>query len=180
MEAYQIHLFREKLAKDKRNLDARREFHEQYEWLESYWQRRYRNNHVARFSSEFNSFYWELPELKELARKFSSYPPVGNSKRDFEPSESVKKATFFLKHHMGLFDIELPDIENEKALGRKWSKNPLEAILVIVKQVRDNLFHGRKMELESDQYERNYELVSMSRDITRLFLDSLAEAEDSV
>ncbi len=178
MKAYEISLFREKLADDQDNLNARRSLHEQYEWIEAYWQHRYNgNNPLSKFSKEFESYYWGLSDFRELTREFSSFSPVGSSKRNFDPTESVKQATLYLRHHAKLFEVKFPDIDNEKEVRKMWKKSSFEAILTIVKQVRDNLFHGRKMDLEENKYQRNKELVTMSSNITRLILDKLVEAE---
>ena len=118
-----------------------------------------------------------------MAREFSGYKPVGSSNRNFDPTEPVKQATFHLRHHTDLFETELLlfDDENEVEIGRKWPKDSFEAaVLILVKKVRDNLFHGRKMDLEEDKYQRNKELVTMSSKIKRLILDGLIEAENSI
>ncbi|MEQ8360100.1 MAG: hypothetical protein RH860_11480 [Cytophagales bacterium] len=153
MESYEIATFREKLSNDKDNLNVRRSFHEQYEWLEAYWQNRYGNNYISKFSDELGYHYWNLDEFKDMAREFSGYTPVGSSNRNFDPTESVKQATFHLRHHAQLFETEMPpfDYENEVEIGSKWRKHSFEAVLTLVKQVRDNLFHGRKMDLQEDK-----------------------------
>ncbi len=179
MQATQIRLFREKLTQDKQNLDLRRTLHEHYEWLESYWQNRYKgNNHIDKFDSEFGDFYWDRIDTKAIAYKIAFYPPVGSSKNNFEPSISIQRATFFLRHYSDLFEEEFPDTSNEKEIGKLWQKNSFVALLTIVKQIRDNLFHGQKMELAEPQYTRNKELINMAVEITSIVLDHLEEAEE--
>jgi len=181
MNANEIDSFRDRLSNDQDNLNVRRSFHEQYEWLEAFWQHRYgKSNHISRFAQEFESFYWVIPEIKALTAEFSAYTPVGSSSRNFDPTNSVRQATFFLRHHCGLFEYDFPDEGGEAELGSEWDKSPFVAILTIVKQVRNNLFHGRKMDMQEDRYQRNKELVTMSSNITRLILDRLSDAENSI
>lgn len=178
MKAFEIRMFREKLSHDKINLENRRTLHEHYEWLESYWQNKYKgNNHIDKFVEEFGEHYWEIPAIKEIARKFSFYPPVGSSKRDFEPTESILRATFWLRYFSDLHEEEFPDLDKEKETGEKWTKSSFNALLTILKQIRDNLFHGRKMELAPEQYNRNKELIALSVELTTLILDNLENAE---
>ena len=180
MDASQIRLFRERLDQDKENLRIRRTLHEHYEWLESYWQNRYNgNNHIDQFDREFGNFYWDRKDTKSIAREFSFYPPVGNSKMNFEPTVSLQRATFYLRYFCDLNEEEFPDTSNEKEVGGAWTKSPFVALLTIVKQVRDNLFHGRKMELEEPQYTRNKELIGMSVEVTTIVLDNLEKAEEN-
>ncbi|AGA80114.1 hypothetical protein [Echinicola vietnamensis] len=180
MKALQIRLFRERLAQDKENLSIRRTLHEHYEWLESYWQNRYNgNNHIDQFDKEFGEFYWARKDTKSIARKFSSYPPVGSSRMDFEPTVSLQRATFYLRYFCDLFEEKFHDTSNENEIGEAWTKSPFVALLTIVKQVRDNLFHGCKMELDEPQYTRNKELIGMSVEVTTIVLDNLEKAEEN-
>ena len=50
-------------------------------------------------------------------------------------------------------------------------------MMYIVRQIRNNLFHGRKLELRHRQYERNKCLVMTAEKITALLLEHLVEAE---
>ncbi|MFY0675609.1 MAG: hypothetical protein JXQ87_19625 [Bacteroidia bacterium] len=179
MNASEIRLFRDKLAQDNENLQIRRTLHEHYEWIEAYWQNRYKgNNHIDQFDNEFGQFFWDKEETKSIARKFSFYPPVGSSKNNFEPTVSIQRATFYLRYHSGLIEEGFPDPSNENEIGQSWTKSSFAALLTIVKQIRDNLFHGRKMELSEPQYTRNKELIGMSIEATTIVLDNLEEGEE--
>jgi hypothetical protein len=179
MDASQIRLFRNRLSQDKENLEIRRTLHEHYEWLESYWQNRYKgNNHIDQFDKEFGRFFWDRDGTKLIARKFSFYPPVGSSKKDFEPTVSLQRATFYLRHFSELIEEGFPDTSNEREIGELWTKGSFVALLTIVKQIRDNLFHGRKMELAEPHYTRNKELIGMAVETTSIILDNLEEGEE--
>jgi hypothetical protein len=177
MSPAEIRIFRERLESDPDNLQARRTFHEHYEWLESFWLDKYKNNHIPKFAREYNSYYWTLPDLIKSTRILSAYPPIGSSKLlDFDPTPTIKKATFYLKYHNDIFLPEYPEFENEKEIGSQWSATPLEAILAILEQIRNNLFHGKKMDLEPEKYTRNKELIANAVELTTILLDKLEEA----
>ena len=179
MNAQQIRLFREKLKNDKENHTIRRRLHENYEWLEAYWQNKYKgNNHIDKFCNEFENFYWEINDIKEVSREFAFYPPVGSSKNNFEPTISIQRATYHLRYFAEIIEEEFPDTSNEKEIGSKWNKSSFNALLIIVKQIRDNLFHGRKTELEEPQYTRNKELIMMAVRVTDIVLENLENAEN--
>lgn len=181
MRAIEIKLFRERLAVDKENQGIRRTLHEHYEWLESYWQNRYKGkNHIDKFDKEFGIYFWNLEQTKDCARRFAFYPPVGSSKNNFEPTVSIERATYHLRYYSNLFDEEYIGASNEKEVGILWGKSSFVALLTIVKQVRDNLFHGRKMELEEPQYTRNKELITMAVEVTTTVLDNLELAENTI
>lgn len=177
MTASQIKLFREKLNQDPDNLSLRRQFHEQYEWLEAYWDERYKTNQLDKFSKEFGDLYWDLKEIKSIAHELAMYPPVGSSTLAFEPTPTIKKATFHLLYFSNVLEELFPEIQNNKEIGAEWNKNSFNAILTIIKQIRDNLFHGKKMEIQEDQYRRNKELVKFGVDFTTIVLDKLEELE---
>lgn len=178
MNANQIKLFRERLKNDPENLLQRRQFHEQYEWLEAYIDERYSNNHIERFSNEFGKFLWKFDEIKSVAHSFALYPPIGSSSLGFEPTLTIKRATFHLLYFSGVLEEEFPEINNDKEIGQKWMKNSFNALFVIVKQIRDNLFHGKKIEIEEEQYQRNKELITLGVEFTTFVLEKLEDAEN--
>jgi len=181
MKAYEIEMFRQRLAEDPDNLNIRRTMHEQYEWLDSYWKEKYGDaNQIDKFCDEYEKFYWECAEVREVARKLSFYPPVGSSSYNIEPTPQIQRATYYLKHKSNLVEGGFPKNEAEEALASQWKKSSFNALLTIVKQIRDNLFHGQKMDLEENQYKRNKELVTMGANLTTVVLNRLGEAEQSV
>ena len=61
------------------------------------------------------------------------------------------------------------------------SASGFHALMTIVRQVRNNLFHGNKMEYAPiEQYERNKFLVRIAYEVTQILLDNLVTAEGSV
>ncbi|WP_052591925.1 hypothetical protein [Aureispira sp. CCB-QB1] len=169
--------FRSKLYKDLEALEYRRILHENYEWLESYWQQQFRgNNGIQQFCDAHGNFYWEIDCVIDIAKEFSILRPVGNSNQGFNPSENILRATYCLKYNSNLFD-EIEVIKDEQEIANLWQGTPFKAVFEIVKQIRNNLFHGQKMELEDGQFNRNKLLVKHAVNFTSCLLDNLIEAE---
>jgi len=49
--------------------------------------------------------------------------------------------------------------------------------MCIIRQIRNNLFHGNKLQIENKQYNRNKKLVQVAASITNVILDNLKNAE---
>jgi len=164
MSAYEITAFREHLdQQDPENKEIRRTFHENYEWLEGYWRSSWKNNGFQNFCNKFGKYFWEhIAELPELAREFGWLGPIGDSCLEgYEPNPKVKDATKLLQENGGN------------------SVERFKATMLLVRQVRNNLFHGQKMELlELDVYNRNKNLIRFAGNITGLLLDHLLQAEE--
>lgn len=176
MKAYEITMFRDRLSNDPENLNIRRTFHEHYEWLDAYWAENYGSNSISKFCKDHETFYWDIISIREIARKFCFYTPVASSSYNFEPTKPIKSATYYLKHKGNLVQGG-PNDDYEEQIAEGWKKSPFEALLTILKQIRDNLFHGKKMELEAEQYQRNKDLISMAVTATAIILDNLEKAE---
>lgn len=178
----EIRQFREKLKTDPENQEIRRRFHENYEWLESYWQRKFHGNNGDQiFCNKHGDYYWQKDEIKELAKRLAEIKPVGSSKNNFNPVENILRATFYLKYHTEIFDDgDIEKDEEEMKSGSLWNRNAFDAVFEVIKQIRNNLFHGRKIDLDSEQYERNKELVTIASDFTETLLNYLLEAESEL
>lgn len=178
MGSAEIQEFRRRMTLDKEYDECRKAFHEQYEWLESYFTEKFENNEFEEFCLKYGNFYWNIEELREIARRYSSLNPVGNSKKNNEPSQQITQATYFLKHKCSLFqNIEVEKVESEIKEAERWKKSQFTALFYIIRQIRNNLFHGKKMELGNDQYERNKLLIGLAADATKIILDNLIAAE---
>jgi hypothetical protein len=157
-----IHDFRRRLENDMENRESRRSFHENYEWLEGYWQSQFGENFFEKFWETSGEFYWQnIPHLREIAASLAALPPVGDSdKENYEANPEVIAATELL---------------------RTLNKTPdrhFRALMIIVRQIRNNMFHGKKMEIiDENQYQRNKTLVIFAVQITNLLLENLTVAE---
>lgn len=173
-----INLFREKLANDPENLNARREFHEKYEWIEAIWFNFYNGkNEIDKFSADYGSFFWSLPEFREVVRKLSCYPPGRNSDCNFEPTETIIRATYYLIYHCDLKGDDFQENEIESKAGSKWKKPQVTALLTTIKQICNNLSHGRKSEFGDPEYTRNKELVQMALTVTNVIHKNIEQAQ---
>ena len=181
MVSYEIRGFIERLNIDLENKEVRRRFHENYEWLESYWKRKFGgNNGDQLFCNNHGGFYWQINEIKNIAKVLTKIRPVGASNNNFQPTLNILRATYFLKYKSELFeDGEVEDIQEEILHSDNWNATNFKALFSIVKQIRDNLFHGRKIDLGELQYERNRSLVQIGADLTDILLINLIEAEEN-
>lgn len=183
MIAEEIHYFIERLNQDPENKDVRRRFHENYEWLESYWKVKFNSNNGDQlFCNYHGEFYWSIDEVKSLARNFCQIRPVGSSNNNFQTTTHISRATYFLKYKSELFNNgeEHDATEEGISYADNWNSTSFHAIFSIIKQIRDNLFHGRKIDLDEEQYERNKILVGMGADFTDILLLNLREAESNL
>ena len=180
MNSDEIQQFRAKLENDPQNRENRREFYENYEWLESYWQNKYQGrNRNEHFVNDNKVFYWTLGSVKEIAKAFTSIKPVGSSNNNFAPEIDILRATYYLKYLSDLYaEGELEIVETELNYADNWNKDSFSALFAIVVQIRNNLFHGGKTQLEDEQYERNKHLVTLGKSLTNILLNELKNAED--
>ena len=182
MISYEIRDFIERLNVDIDNKEIRRRFHENYEWLESYWKRKFAgNNGNQQFCNNHAGFYWQIDDVKSIAKDLTKLRPVGASNNNFEPTPNILRATYFLKYRSDLFeDNEIENNQNEIEHADNWTSDSFSALFSIIKQIRDNLFHGRKIDLDLIQYERNKVLVQIGANLTDRLLENLIDAETNL
>lgn len=163
MMAYEIRQFKEYLdLHDSENRELRRVFHENYEWLEGYFRSRWGNNGFNTFCNKFGEHcYTKVAGIPELANRIGEMGPIGDSTDpNYEPNVRVKDATFLLRS------------------GNGTAKERFLAMMRLVRQIRNNLFHGKKMELvQLEIYNRNKDLVRIGSEITSVLLEHLEQAE---
>lgn len=196
MNANRINEFRRKIAQDKKYHELRRDFHENYEWLEAYWCDKFGS--LDRFCKEYGSYFWSLTQIRDLAKKFAFDECVGSSKNpSYEQKQKIAKATMYLRYKVGFTNSEgkIPNCSTiecrqhksskgwcNKAYANQWTGGDhaaFKALMYIVRQIRNNLFHGNKLEIEEYQYNRNKKLVQVAASITKVILDNLKNAEDN-
>lgn len=179
MISYEIHDFIEKLNHDLGNKDIRRRFHENYEWLESYQKRKFGGNNSSQlFCNNHGDFFWGIDELRNIAKRLTVIRPVGSSNNHFNPTLNIYRATYFLKYKSNLHaDEDIEEMEGEVEHANKWTSTSFIALFSIIKQIRDNLFHGQKIDLDPIQYARNIELVQIGAELTDVLLINLVAAE---
>jgi len=162
INAWEVLEFRKRLESDPENRDARCSFHENYEWLEGYWRSQFCKHFFDQVWEKYGDYYWQnVPEIQQIAQKFAKLPPVGNNKNpDYSPTDEVINATNLLQ------------------TLNKTPSTHFRALMIIIRQIRNNLFHGKKMELSDEsQYQRNKGLVKLAKIVTDKILEFLNEAE---
>jgi hypothetical protein len=187
MNAGNIVDFRTILATDPEYREARRDFHEAYEWLEGYWRADKQVNSFDLFCDKLGPYYWDnVSKVKGLAANLACEGAVGNSRnKNYNPTKEVKKAASFLLYHAGIVPDETRGECEAKARehyagqgsASQWTESSFKAMMMVVRQIRNNLFHGRKTAPAGEQYERDKRLVALARDIAVALLDHLELAE---
>ena len=183
---------------DEEHHNERRIFHENYEWLEHYWKENYRNKNgtIDDFILNKGDYYWNLPDIQSIAISVASLECVGSNRNpDSTQTKVIANATMYLRYYCNLFNDKYPTCDtvncrqHKKDIGRcimedglLWSANfssrlAFKAVIYIVRQVRNNLFHGQKLSLEPFQFERNKVLIHHCAGFTDIFLSRLIESE---
>jgi len=200
MDANDIMDFREKIRNDKSYHELRRDFHENYEWLEAYWRgiygRQGRVGSLDDFCKKYGAYFWSFKKIRDLAKIFAFDECVGKSENpSYEQTQEIAKATMYLRYKVGFTNSEgkIPDCSTIGCIQHKsrkgwcnvsfanlWTSDnhaAFKALMYIVRQIRNNLFHGNKIELFDKPYERNKKLVQTAASITKVILDNLKNAE---
>jgi hypothetical protein len=187
-----------KIRSDNDHLEDRRVLHENYEWLEHFWRNKYNrgDQSIDDFITEKANFYWGTDKVKQLAKNFASIECIGsNNKANYEQNQEIASATMYLRLHCTLFTAIIPDCNSihcrhhktitgycSAASGRQW-KNldndnhaAFKALMYILRQIRNNLFHGHKMTLDNDQFQRDKVLVSIAAQTTGFLIAKLVES----
>jgi hypothetical protein len=131
-----------------------------------------------------------------LAKEFASIECVGSNKDSiYGQTNEIARATMYLRYYCNLFENEIPTCDSincrqhkidkgfcTKENGLLWEKyydpvSAFKALIYIIRQVRNNLFHGHKLSLEPDQFERNKILVRLSSQVTDILLEYLIDSE---
>lgn len=173
---------------------CRRVLHENYEWLEHFWLYKYNREDasIESFIREKGTFFWAMDDIKELARAFASIECVGSNKDPlYAQTVEIARATMYLRYHCNLFVNDTPTCTTiecrqhkidkgtcSQANGLRWNRSyepilAFKALVYIVRQIRNNLFHGHKLSLDPVQYERNKILVSLASRVTEILLENL-------
>jgi hypothetical protein len=183
---------------DHEHLQQRRIFNENWEWLEHFWRYEYwqRNNSFDDFIAAKGHFYWNIEDIKGMAICFASIECVGsNYKPDYSQNQEIANATMYLRYSCNLFEGSQPNCDSigcrghktgtelcNRQAARNWrgdfdSVFAFKALMYILRQIRNNLFHGHKLSMEQPQYGRNVELVGLAANTTDILIERLIESE---
>lgn len=183
---------------DNEHLNDRRIFHENYEWLEGYWKDNFNghNGSINDFISHRGVYFWNLLEVRNIAKGIASIECVGSNRHpDLLQNQEIANATMYLRYYCNLFEENIPSCEEIRCREHKRShglclqRNGLlwhntynevfafKAVMFIVRQVRNNLFHGQKLTIEPVQFARNRVLVKLCASLTNTLLLNLLDSE---
>lgn len=87
---------------------------------------------------------------------------IKSNSLDFIVNPDVKSSTDFLRHILLGIEIE-----------SNFAYNESKAILYLLKQIRDNITHNGKYELDEKQLERNYKFVKAGSEISDKIIEML-------
>ena len=151
---------------------------------------------IGRFAIDTHfSQIWKNLSALPAVRVIAEQPCVGDGRDNYVPSPNIRIAFHTLRL---VFKIDLQEAcQNMKCqtrqqknistcLAQQWQNSPqaitnpadakyspLGATLLIVYQIRNNLFHGSKREIHGPDFERNQLLVQNSARITRALLEAM-------
>ena len=152
------------------------------------WQR------ISRFAldNRFNHI-WNVLTQQPAVQELAHQPCVGDGRNKYAPSQHIRISFQTLRANFGV-NIQAV-CQTSKCQSRQqqnipicltqnWPASPqalvnpedanfvpFGATLLIVYQIRNNLFHGSKNEISGLDYERNQLLVGLSCQITRVLLE---------
>lgn len=176
-----------------------------YSLLEALWTDIEEIGDIDNFCKRFCYYYWPLQQIKEKSQLFASIECVGSSKINRyrnEQTETIAQATSFLRYSVDLFnDYNLPECDTINCYHRKKVKNicnkssaknwarrsdhkdniayaSFKALMYIIRQIRNNLFHGNKFDTEEQQLARNIVLVKNASKTVEFILDHLNRVEN--
>lgn len=192
MSARRYHTIRRRLEDDSEKYRRRLEFMADYEWLEGYWNEAF--DGLSSFVQKTCDYYWRHESVKEAGRRYAGMECVGNSDWDaYLQTGEIGKATMHLRYHAGLFAGEAPTCENLDCRTRKrktghcrpekgteWptgNHGGFKAVMEITRQIRNNLVHGNKLQIEVEQLERNHAIIEAAAVLLRTVWRELPAAE---
>ena len=130
---------------------------------------------VVEFAKEHGSNLWRNQSVQDIAIKLANAECVGNGANEAPPHSEVKYAQEFLQQTFGIDHQTICQQvcrPNKRAgcatiVSREFSPpvNPAMALYRIIYQVRCNLFHGDKVDLDAFQMERDEFLVSCGTEL---------------
>lgn len=139
----------------------RHNFREYYTALENFWKtNKVKSNPLDWLSNRIDLTNEE--KIKEDIINLITLDYVKANDFRFEVKPLIRNATNFLRN-------ELLQEQNE----HNFNKNKTMAILLIIEQIRNNITHDGKIELEENQYNRNEELILYSQNILEYIVQNI-------
>lgn len=148
-------------VKDTDYSNYRNNFKDNYTFLEKYCKENHKNKNVhSCLPQNFNFINEE--EIYEKTKKLVDLEYIKDNNFGFNINPTVQKSTDLLRE---IFANQENGNVNQVELNK--------SLFQILKQVRDNLTHDGKFELEENQFNRNYEITKISSEMTDLIIKKL-------
>lgn len=158
---------------------------------------------IAQFSLDHRfSGIWGKIQPTEHLISLASEACVGNGRNNYIPKDHIRISFHVLRQ---VCEIELNDICKSNKCRKREEKNillcsdyrfpnppeiisevhhaiftPLGATLSVICQIRNNLFHGSKQEIQDPQFSRNVRLIESSNNIVGIVLSETIEIISSI
>lgn len=137
----------------------RNSFRENFTWLEAYCKEAYGKGDFINWLSKQVDI---IKGNEDAIRGLVELDYIKSNSLNFEVSPTVRDATDFLR--------KLPPIQK---LSQKDISDQSNAVLILLKQLRDNITHSGKFETETTQYERNYHLINLASNLSDVVIERL-------
>lgn len=125
-----------------------------------------------------NESLWSQ-DIEDYTKTLVSRECVGKGKNDALPDEFVRTATLHLRRELNIIVDVCSNCRKINTCDRREISNAnfhkLDATMRILYQIRCNLFHGDKPELDGYQGDRNKELVGIGDKILTNIFQSLTD-----
>lgn len=139
----------------------RNNFRDNYTFLEKYCKENFKNKNVHNCLPQNFNFINET-EIYEKTKNLTDLEYIKDNNYEFKVNPTVEKSTNLLRE---AFANKENGSVNEDELNK--------SIFLLLKQVRDNLIHDGKFDLEENQFNRNYEITKISSEMTDLIINKL-------
>jgi len=104
-------------------------------------------------------------EIVNAVKSIIELDYIKSNNFDFKVNPDIKNATDFLRHILLGVEIE-----------SNFAHNGSKAILYLLQQIRDNITHNGKFELDDEQFERNYQFVKAGSEISDKIIEMLTSS----
>jgi len=166
-----------------------------YSLLEAYWKDSEELGNIDNFCKKYSTYYWNKNKIKKFAKTFASIECIGNSKINRygrTPSDEIVQITKFLRNELNVSynGNDILSSENRRLTDEQWKQRrdndigieytSFRGLMYIIRQIRNNLFHGNKFDLETEQQKRNRLLINTSIKTVKFILNHLSKAESKL
>lgn len=139
----------------------RNNFKDKYTFLEKYCKENYKNKNVHSCLPQKFNFLNEV-EILNKTKELINLEYIKDNNYGFIVNPSVQKSTDLLR-------AVFANQENENINKVELNKS----LFQLLKQIRDNLIHDGKFELEENQFNRNFQITKISSEMSDLIINKL-------